>query len=134
MEWRKRFLEALLLGSAHGLHLHAFPRCRGPLDGCDDLVAPDGVSEVRNGVSPVLHVRRKRGVGTPDVVGGRSLQAGERGPFLRQRRRDSKLGGLAPPAGSRDGPGVDFGGGGGSGNPERSVGSIDFPPKTRTAR
>src|SRR2546425_13174530 len=87
----------LLLGSTHWLHLHAFPRCRGPLDGRDDLVAPDGVSEVRNGVSPVLDVCRERGVGTPDVVGGRSFQAGERGPFLRQRRRDCKLGGVGPP-------------------------------------
>src|SRR2546422_11034360 len=25
IEWRKRFLEARLLGSAHWLHLHAFP-------------------------------------------------------------------------------------------------------------
>src|SRR2546425_566765 len=130
MEWRKRFLEAPLLGSPHRLHLHAFPRCRGPHDGRDYLVAPDGVSEVRNGVSPVLDVCRERGVGTPDVVGGRSFQAGERGPFLPQRRRDRKLGGLAPPPGSRGGQGVGFGGGGVSGNPERSVGSLYFPQKT----
>jgi hypothetical protein len=34
-------------------------------------VAPDGIGEVRHGVSLVVDVRRERGVGTPDVVGGR---------------------------------------------------------------
>src|SRR5207244_939587 len=109
MECRKRFLELLLFGSADWVHLHAFPRCRGPLDGRDDLVAPDGVSEVRNSVSPVLDVRRERGVGTPDVVGGRTFQTRERGPFLRQRHRDSERGGIAPPACSRAVQGDYFG-------------------------
>ena len=41
---------------AVGLRLYAFPRCRRPLDGGDDLVAPNGVGEVRHGVSIVLDV------------------------------------------------------------------------------
>src|SRR2546429_3588523 len=104
MECRKRFLELLLFGSADWVHLHAFPRCRGPLDGRDDLVAPDGVSEVRNGVSPVLDVGRERGVGTPNVVGGRSFPAGGGRPFLRQRPPDRQLPWHAPTTGLRAGP------------------------------
>src|SRR5438128_11747181 len=72
-------------------------------------MAPDGVGEVRHGVSPVGHVRRERCVDTPHVVGGRSFQAGERGPLLYQRRRDSYLGGLLPSLCSRDGQGKDLG-------------------------
>ncbi len=58
-------------------------------------MAPDGVGEVGRGVGPVVDVCRERRVSTPDVVGGRPFQVGERGPSLDQRRRDSKLGGLA---------------------------------------
>src|SRR2546429_9879677 len=108
MECRKRFLELLLFGSADWVHLHAFPRCRGPLDGRDDLVAPDGVSEVRNSVSPVLDVRRERGVGTPDVVGGRTFPTRERGPFLRPRPPGSEAGGVAPPPWAPRGSGEEF--------------------------
>jgi len=46
----------------------------------DDLVAPDGIGEGRHGVSPVVDVCRERGVGTPDVVGRRSFEVGQRGP------------------------------------------------------
>src|SRR2546425_2658877 len=46
-------------------------------------------------MSPVLDVCRERGVGTPDVEGRRSVQACQRGPFLCQRCRDGKLGGVA---------------------------------------
>ena len=66
-------------------------------------MAPDGVGEVGNGVCPLVNVCCERGVGTPDVEGRRSLQARERRPFLYERRRDGKLGGLAPPLCSRDG-------------------------------
>jgi hypothetical protein len=38
---------------------HAFPGCRGPLDRGNDLVSPNGVGEVRHGVSPVLEVCRE---------------------------------------------------------------------------
>ena len=60
-------------------------------------MTPDGVGEVRHGMSPLVDVCGERGVGTPDIEGRRSFQAAERGPFLGQRRRDSKLGGLVPP-------------------------------------
>src|SRR6058998_1207161 len=82
---------------------------------------------------PTVDVCRKRSVGTPDVVGGRSFQADERGPFLCQRRRESKLGGLVSPVRSRDGQWIDFGVCGVSGNPERSFGPVDFPQEPRTA-
>ncbi len=58
------------LASEHGgLRLHAFPRGRGPLDGLDDLVAPDGIGEIRHGVGPVVDVFSESCIGTPDVVG-----------------------------------------------------------------
>jgi hypothetical protein len=72
-------------------------------------VALDGVCEVGHGVGPVVEVCRERCVGAPDVGGGRAFQAGQRGPFVRQRRRGSKFGGLVPPACSGDGQGIDLG-------------------------
>src|SRR5438105_1698800 len=120
--------------SAQRLRWHAFPSGRGPLDGVDDLVAPDGVGKAGDGVSPVIEVRRESGVSTPDVVGGRSGQAGEFGPFLYQCRRNSKLGELVLPVRTSDGQGKDSGVWSISGNPERSVGSVDFPQKPNTPR
>ncbi len=96
-------------------------------------MAPDRVGEVRHGMSPVADICRERGVGTSDVESGPSFQAGERRPFLCHCRRDCKLGGLAAPACSRDGQGIDFGVCGVSGNPERSVSSVDFPQEAGTA-
>src|SRR6266511_606104 len=116
-----------------GLCLHAFPCGRGPLDGGDELVAPDGVGEVRHGAGPVVDVCRQRGVDPSDVVGGRSFQAGERGPLLCQCRRGGKLGGLVAPVCSGDGQRIDLGLGGVGGDPERSVGSVDLPQEPGTA-
>src|SRR3954453_18144072 len=91
-----------------GLRRHAFPGCRGPLDGGDDLVAPDGVGEVRHGVSPVVDVRGERRLGTPYVAGGRSFEARERGPPLRRCRGGWKLGRLVTSLCSCDGQGKDL--------------------------
>jgi hypothetical protein len=77
-------------------------------------------------MSPVVDVCAESGVGTPDIEGRRSFQAGERGPFLGQRRRDSKLSGLVPPVCSGDGQRIDFGVCGISGDPERSIGPVDY--------
>src|SRR5205085_12605449 len=60
-------------GHGGGLRLHAFPRGRGPLDGVDDLVAPDGVGEVRHGARPVVDVFNERCISAPDVVCRRSF-------------------------------------------------------------
>lgn len=54
-------------------------------------MAPDGVREIRHRVSPCLDVCRERGISTSYVVGRRSREAGEGGPFLCEDRRDSKL-------------------------------------------
>ena len=86
-------------------------------------MAPDGISEVRHDVFTVLHLCRERGVSTPDVEGGRSLQAREGGPLLCQRRRDRKLGWLVLPVCARDGQGKDAGERGVGGDPQRWVGT-----------
>src|SRR5437879_8603442 len=84
-------------------------------------------------MSPVIDVCCERGVGTADVEGGRSFEAGERGAFLCQRCGYSKLGGLVPPLSSRDGQGKDFRECGVSGDPQRSVTSVDLPQEPGTA-
>ncbi len=96
-------------------------------------MASNGVGEVRHGSSPVVDVCRERGIGSPDVVGGRSFEAGERGPLLCQRRRDGKFGRLFQPACSRDRQRKDLGICGISGDPQRSVGSVDFPQEPGAA-
>jgi hypothetical protein len=68
----------------------------------DDLMPSDGISEVRHGLGCVVDVRRERDLGTPDVAGRRSFEAGQRGPFPCQRRRDGKLDGLTTAAHPRD--------------------------------
>jgi hypothetical protein len=66
-------------------------------------------------------------------MGGRAFQGGERGPSLRQGRRDSKLRGLVPSVCSPDRQGIDLGLRLVGGDPERSVGSVDFPQESGTA-
>lgn len=76
---------------------HAFARYRGPFDGGDDLLAPDGVGEVGHGASHVFDICRERRVGRADDVGGRSFQTRERGPSLCQRcRQASSAGSFLP--------------------------------------
>jgi hypothetical protein len=43
----------MTLGWGRGLGLGVFPCGRGPFDGGNDLVAPDGVGEVGHGVGPL---------------------------------------------------------------------------------
>jgi len=91
------------------------------------LVAKDGVGEVGHGVGLVVDVCGERRVGTRDVVGGRSFEVGERGPFLCGCRRGWKLGWIVTSSCSGDGQGKDLGLRGVGGDPERSVGAVDFP-------
>jgi hypothetical protein len=80
-----------------------------------------GVGEVRHAVGPLVDVCCEGGVGPPDVEGRRSMEARERGPFLCERGRDSKLGRLVPPVCSPDGQRIDLGERGVSGREHNTV-------------